>query len=179
MRTKPRKDIPHSMLYSELQRSASAAPSYSRVRRFSRLVARHLLRERGFPESLGGASIASARIIASVAPRVFCKRRTPRARHGGCFPPRHPAAAAPVTRSACVSGGLDDFGIPLRGVSDKSRYCGVASAARLDIATALAFPPVHALTDSQLFGFRRSGCYFGAESFSESWQRVYPQANDA
>ena len=36
-----------------------------------------------------------------------CVRRTPRARHGACFPPPFPAGAAPVTRAAWVAGGLD------------------------------------------------------------------------
>ena len=39
--------------------------------------------------------------------RSSCIRRTPRARHGACFPPPFPAGAAPVTRAAWVSGGLD------------------------------------------------------------------------
>jgi hypothetical protein len=37
----------------------------------------------------------------------FCVRRTPRARHGACWPPPFPAGAAPVTRAAWVAGGLD------------------------------------------------------------------------
>ena len=102
-------------------------------------VAQRFRRPQRLLDSRGGASCLAARVTASVASPVSCYQRTPRARHGGCFPPLSPAAAAPVTRSACVSGGLDSYSDSPAAVSHKFQHSESNAFRQLDPSPPFGF----------------------------------------